>query len=98
MATIAKATTGNVTRTLVMLLGAAVFLNYVDRGAIAIAAPKMLELPKLALQSLFGSGVGGSSFLSLVLSAARQASTDGQSVDVRTSFHTNAPKSLVAVA
>jgi MFS family permease len=41
MATIAKATTGNVTRTLVMLLGAAVFLNYVDRGAIAIAAPKM---------------------------------------------------------
>ena len=43
MATIAKATTGNVTRTLVMLLGAAVFLNYVDRGAIAIAAPKMKE-------------------------------------------------------
>jgi len=30
-----------VTRALVMLLGAAVFLNYVDRGAIAIAAPKM---------------------------------------------------------
>jgi MFS family permease len=41
MATIAKATGGNVTRALVMLLGAAVFLNYVDRGAIAIAAPRM---------------------------------------------------------
>ena len=41
MATIAKASTENVTRALVMLLGAAVFLNYVDRGAIAIAAPKM---------------------------------------------------------
>ena len=41
MATIAKAAGGNVTRALVMLLGAAVFLNYVDRGAIAIAAPKM---------------------------------------------------------
>ncbi|MGH6658119.1 MAG: MFS transporter [Sphingomicrobium sp.] len=31
----------NVTRALVMLLGAAVFLNYVDRGAIAVAAPLM---------------------------------------------------------
>ena len=41
MATIAKAAGGNVIRALVMLLGAAVFLNYVDRGAIAIAAPKM---------------------------------------------------------
>ena len=41
MATIAKAAGGNVTRALVILLGAAVFLNYVDRGAIAIAAPKM---------------------------------------------------------
>jgi MFS family permease len=41
MATIAKAAGGNATRALVMLLGAAVFLNYVDRGAIAIAAPKM---------------------------------------------------------
>ena len=31
----------NVTRALVILLGAAVFLNYVDRGAIAVAAPLM---------------------------------------------------------
>lgn len=30
-----------VTRTLVILLGAAVFLNYVDRGSIAVAAPLM---------------------------------------------------------
>jgi MFS family permease len=41
VATIAKAAGGNVTRALVMLLGAAVFLNYVDRGAIGIAAPLM---------------------------------------------------------
>ncbi len=41
MATIARADTGNVTRWLVLLLGAAVFLNYVDRGAIAVAAPVM---------------------------------------------------------
>ena len=41
MATIATASTSKMTRALVMLLGAAVFLNYVDRGAIAIAAPKM---------------------------------------------------------
>ena len=33
----------HVTRALVILLGAAVFLNYVDRGSIAIAAPKMTE-------------------------------------------------------
>ena len=33
--------TRNVTRALVFLLGAAVFLNYVDRGAVGIAAPKM---------------------------------------------------------
>lgn len=39
MATIATAT--NATRALVILLGAAVFLNYVDRGAIAVAAPLM---------------------------------------------------------
>jgi MFS family permease len=39
MATIAA--TNNVTRALVILLGAAVFLNYVDRGAIAVAAPLM---------------------------------------------------------
>ena len=39
MATVATAT--NVTRGLVILLGAAVFLNYVDRGAISIAAPIM---------------------------------------------------------
>ena len=35
------AATKDITRTLVILLGAAVFLNYVDRGAIGIAAPVM---------------------------------------------------------
>jgi MFS family permease len=39
MATIAR--TDNVARALVILLGAAVFLNYVDRGAMGIAAPLM---------------------------------------------------------
>jgi MFS family permease len=39
MATIATAKF--VTRSMVILLGAAVFLNYVDRGAIAVAAPLM---------------------------------------------------------
>jgi MFS family permease len=39
MATIARPV--NVSRALVILLGAAVFLNYVDRGAIAVAAPLM---------------------------------------------------------
>ena len=33
---------GRVTRSLMLLLGAAVFLNYVDRGAVGIAAPLML--------------------------------------------------------
>ena len=37
----ARAASGNLTRWLVLLLGAAVFLNYVDRGAIAVAAPVM---------------------------------------------------------
>ena len=43
MATIVAggAPTGVVTRGLILLLGAAVFLNYVDRGAIAVAAPVM---------------------------------------------------------
>ncbi|MEO7411549.1 MAG: MFS transporter, partial [Sphingomicrobium sp.] len=41
MATLARAQSGNLTRWLVLLLGAAVFLNYVDRGAIAVAAPVM---------------------------------------------------------
>ena len=42
MATIAKATTANAaTRALVLLLGAAVFLNLADRGTIAVAAPIM---------------------------------------------------------
>ena len=41
MATATVATATNITRALVMLLGAAVFLNYVDRGAIAVAAPLM---------------------------------------------------------
>jgi MFS family permease len=42
MATIANSSkTVNVSRALMILLGAAVFLNYVDRGAIGIAAPLM---------------------------------------------------------
>ncbi len=46
----------NLTRALVMLLGAAVFLNYVDRGAIAVAAPLMKgELGLSATQ--FGTAV-----------------------------------------
>ena len=54
MATIAPAM--NVTRALVILLGAAVFLNYVDRGAIAVAAPLMKgELGLTATQ--FGTAV-----------------------------------------
>ncbi len=40
MATLAKRTT-NPGAALIFLLGAAVFLNYVDRGAIAVAAPVM---------------------------------------------------------
>src|SRR6185295_7661570 len=39
MATVAA--TRRISTSLVFLLGAAVFLNYVDRGAIGIAAPKM---------------------------------------------------------
>jgi MFS family permease len=42
MATMAKSGR-NVGAALVFLLGAAVFLNYVDRGAIGIAAPKMKD-------------------------------------------------------
>ena len=42
MATIAQGRR-NVGAALVFLLGAAVFLNYVDRGAIGIAAPKMKD-------------------------------------------------------
>jgi MFS family permease len=41
MATVAAARTGRTASALVFLLGAAVFLNYVDRGAIGIAAPLM---------------------------------------------------------
>jgi MFS family permease len=37
MASIAQE--GRVARNLVLLLGAAVFLNYVDRGAVGVAAP-----------------------------------------------------------
>ena len=54
MATIATA--NNVTRALVIMLGAAVFLNYVDRGAIAVAAPLMKgELDLTATE--FGTAV-----------------------------------------
>jgi len=41
MATIAKTTTSRATRALIILLGASIFLNYVDRGAIAVAGPVM---------------------------------------------------------
>ena len=41
MATVAVGRTSRVASTLVFLLGTAVFLNYVDRGAIGIAAPLM---------------------------------------------------------
>jgi MFS family permease len=41
MATISVGRTGRAASALVYLLGAAVFLNYVDRGAIGIAAPLM---------------------------------------------------------
>ena len=47
MATNAVATTRPVTLTLVLLLGLAVLLNYIDRGAIAIASP--LLKPELGL-------------------------------------------------
>jgi len=42
MATIAQGRK-NIGATLVLLLGTAVFLNYVDRGAIGIAAPMMKD-------------------------------------------------------
>src|SRR5436190_5452365 len=54
MATIAR--TGDASRALVILLGAAVFLNYVDRGSIAIAAPKMTEELGLS-KTEFGTAV-----------------------------------------
>ena len=41
MATIARTTAATTGASLIFLLGAAVFLNYVDRGAIAVAAPLM---------------------------------------------------------
>src|SRR5213080_3185261 len=41
MATLARSSSRNTGAALVFLLGAAVFLNYVDRGAIAVAAPLM---------------------------------------------------------
>ena len=41
MATASVGRTSRLASTLVFLLGAAVFLNYVDRGAIGIAAPLM---------------------------------------------------------
>src|SRR5438067_2301996 len=41
MATITEMARPTASRALVLLLGAAVFLNYVDRGAIAVAAPLM---------------------------------------------------------
>jgi len=43
MATIAQTGRRNVGAALILLLGTAVFLNYVDRGAISIAAPKMKD-------------------------------------------------------
>ena len=50
-------------RALIFLLGAAVFLNYVDRGAVGIAAPLMqgdlgLSATEFGLAMLAGSGSG----------------------------------------
>lgn len=56
MATIAKQGGGRIANALIFLLGAAVFLNYVDRGAIAVAAPLMKS--ELALSATtFGVAV-----------------------------------------
>lgn len=41
MATVAERAGGRITNALILLLGASVFLNYVDRGAIAVGAPLM---------------------------------------------------------
>jgi len=41
MATVAERAGGRITNALIFLLGASVFLNYVDRGAIAVGAPLM---------------------------------------------------------
>jgi len=49
MATIAQPRSKTVETTLVLLLGLAILLNYVDRGAIAIAAPKLK--PELGLNA-----------------------------------------------
>ena len=49
MATIAQPRSKTVQTTLVLLLGLAILLNYVDRGAIAIAAPKLK--PELGLNA-----------------------------------------------
>ena len=49
MATIARSTSKRAAgNALILLLGAAVFLNYVDRGAIAVAAPLMKGELKLS--------------------------------------------------
>ena len=50
MATIAQSRR-NVGGALILLLGTAVFLNYVDRGAIAIAAPKMKDELELSAEA-----------------------------------------------
>jgi MFS family permease len=56
MATVAVSGERRVTNALILLLGAAVFLNYVDRGAIAVGAPLMKgELKLLATE--FGLAV-----------------------------------------
>lgn len=49
MATIAKRRSSGIEMVLVLLLGLAILLNYVDRGAIAIAAPKLK--PELGLNA-----------------------------------------------
>jgi MFS transporter, ACS family, D-galactonate transporter len=58
MATVANAvgTPTKIARTLVILLGASVFLNYVDRGAIAVAAPLMKGELRLSATE-FGTAV-----------------------------------------
>ena len=56
---------------LVLLLGAGVFLNYVDRGAIGIAAPLMTSELKLDPKALAGLPVALAR--RVVREAARQA-------------------------
>src|SRR4029078_545627 len=56
MASIAQPRGSSITTAIVLLLGLAILLNYIDRGAIAIAAPKLK--PELGLSATqFGLAV-----------------------------------------